>query len=502
MPGGYSFEPESESGAPPNLYNMGGLNPHGNKNGSKSALFENWCGLDWLTLTLWVNWGWNWSTDAAKEKNWVGEGSVPVDGRETGIELREILERRHNEAMERKEAIPVPELDGAKIHPGGGKIAKKYCRFKLELESAVILIADQASYNGDWPNVKVEISGLHCLTYHGGAPEAYRDTMQFIENVLGASIHKERVGRADLCADFPGWSMDEFIECGQSRFYTCRSRLYHPYLKPGGTSLYWGSGAVILRIYDKLGEMRESALRGAPAKYEHMIEKRWGGVEPESAVRVEYQLRRDALKAFGITDFNSLMHSHADLLAYLVGQPGAKLETWDKARGQFKLQHDARWFRLLKDRPDNKHPERNKTRPIWEAVQAVFCDRFMCPEVLVEIKPENSNIETLLKQAFGVLETAAANRGYSIPGKDTTAPVKYRFKDYNGFARWIEIMLRSVALGKEGWSFPEREREQDSIDLELEEIRLANWIPNPAIVEENRLINAIEADYEAELIGA
>lgn len=449
MSGGQSSEGAKPQ--PPILYNMGGLNPQGNQKSNCKALAcndlkKNWCGLDYLTLTLWIKFGETWATKVAD-----------------GAELRSLLDSYQLSAMARGEAVEVPELGNVCMHPGGGKIGKKYCRFKLELESAIVLIADQDGYHGNWANVKVEISGQRCLCFRGGAVEAYRHVMAWVVDVLGAKIHKERVSRVDLCADFPNVGMDLFIYAAQNRFWTCRSRIYHPYLEDRATSLYWGTGACILRVYDKLGEMKESALRGAPAKYEHMIKKRWGGNEPNEAIRVEYQLRRDSLKNFGITDFDSLIESHGDLVRYLTGS-GATLIKWNNAKKCKVKQENARWFRFLTVKPNHKHPEKNKTLPLWEMVQEVFTSEFLHPEPLVSIIPDNANIETLLKQSFGVLETAASNRGYAIAGKQTTAPEKYKFKNYEAFEKWMVVMLRSVALEKPGWLFGDIEKIKESVE--------------------------------------
>lgn len=130
----------------PILYNMGGLNPQGNQAVERQAVGlvkvangqhgSFWCGLDWLALTLSINWGADWQTDH----------------KTAGNDIRAKLEAGQVAAMDRGEPVVLPEWGGATIHPGGGKIAKKYCRFKIELESATILIADQPTYKGDWPN--------------------------------------------------------------------------------------------------------------------------------------------------------------------------------------------------------------------------------------------------------------------------------------------------------------------------------------------------------------
>ncbi|MBN2684388.1 MAG: hypothetical protein JXR40_03845 [Pontiellaceae bacterium] len=415
--------------------------------------------------------------------------------------MREILERYKVEAESKAEAVHMPEFGAAMMQPGGAKIGGKYCRYKIEIESAKIIIADQPKYRGDWPNVKIEIDGFDCLSFTGGAPEAYRAAMFWFDEFLGGSIHKERISRVDICADFPNIGMTEFIDRAQKRHWTCRSRIYHPYLCPGATSLYWGTGDLILRIYDKLGEMQASALRGAPAKYEHMIKKRWGGVEPPKAVRVEYQLRRDALKGFGITDFDSLAFGHGDLVRYLTGV-GATLRRWSDVDQCHKVQDTARWFRFLTWEPDPKHPENNETLPLWEFVQRVFCNRFLCPEVMEEIRPENSDIETLCKQAFGVLETCGRERGYDIPGKKTAAPSKFHFECYEDFEFWFCKNLRLIAIQKPYWQFRDKpDREQDDLDRELEQHRLDSFELPEEMKRDIRLEKAAEESRELEAQG-
>ena len=357
-----------------------------------------------------------------------------------------MLEKYNSKALETGESINAPEL-GGKVAPGGGKIGgKKYCRFKIEREDSIILISDNVRYSGSWPNVKIEISGERCLVYPGGALAAQKSAIMFLEN-MGAAIHVENVSRVDFCADFPGSSMARFDYFYRRRRWTCRSKRHHPDVS-NGLSLYFGSNPLQLRIYDKLAEMKAKALQGAPAKYEHMIQKRWGGTEPESAVRVEYQCNREWLKTYGVTDVNSLLRLARDLLGYLTGA------------GENK------WFRFL-TRKNHKHFELNETMLEWCMVQDTFLQEFARPEPLITIDPDKANVETLLKQALGVLETAACNRGYAIPGKESTAPEKYRFENYEDFAQWINTQLRFVAVNKGVWKFRKKPT-WDEFDEELE----------------------------------
>jgi hypothetical protein len=250
------------------------------------------------------------------------------------------------------------------------------------------------------------------------------------------------VSRADICADFPAVEMSGFCDAFEKKWFACRSNRRH-YDISNGATLYFGSGDIVLRIYDKLKEMQASALRGSPAKYEHMIQKRWGGVEPTNAVRVEYQLRREWLKLHGADTADDLLNKTSEFISYLTGI-GVEVETEEGTKIH-------RWFRFLCGEQDNKHPERNYTLPAWKLVQDAFAEVFRLPEKMVEIDPDNANVKTLLKQAFGVLECAAANKGFDLPWKETAAPVKYKFPNYEAFERWAVVMLRSVAIQKPEW---------------------------------------------------
>jgi|GEM_PF-2465053 len=431
----------SPSASPPKLYNMGGLNP---------VTPQYWAGLDALTLNYQVEWLlWKGQRVTDEERRQIEGYGVPLhDMTPERFDLGLMLAEYHERAQEAGEPQELPDGLG-KIHPGGGKIGGvKYCKYKIERADCVLLIADAPKHSGDWPNVKIEISGERCLVYPGGAVEAYKAARGLLES-FGCAIHKESVSRADFCADFPGFDMATFHHTYLRHRWACRANRHHPD-QSNGVSLYFGSGAIVLRIYDKLAEMQASALRGAPAKYQHMIEKRWNGAEPEKAVRVEFQCRRDWLKSYGVTDFDSLMWYARDLLGYLTGVEGT-----------------ARWFRFLTRRPHDKHSELNQTMPEWEFIQRVFMEGFSKPEPLVQIDPDKANIETLLKQALGVLETAAAHRGYCIPWKDTAAPVKYTFENYEGFGRWCALMLRATAAQSGRWQMPGFP-EYDAIDRELE----------------------------------
>ena len=375
----------------------------------------NWAGIDQLTMTYQIDWGESWGA------------------------LRELLDKYQITAMNQRHSVDAPEFDG-KVRCWGGKIADKQCRFGIERNDFIILISDDETYAGTWPNVKVEVSGERCLVYDGGADAAIRSAEHFLER-LGAQIDRESVNRVDFCADLPELNIKRFVVDYLTERWTCRSKIHNPRFNPDGISLYFGTGALILRIYDKLGEMKSSALRGAPAKFEHMIQKRWHGKEPAFATRVEFQLRREWMRKNGIGGYNSLVQKSPAILEYLTGAA------------------DKRWFRFLTQKANHKHTEKNETSPRWRTVQETFLNQFYWKEEIVQIDPNKADVTTLLKQALGVIEAAASNRGYSIRGKKSTAPELYRFADYNHFEKWFCVMLREYGRNFDRWDItPESDR--------------------------------------------
>ena len=426
--------PDAASGD--NHNNMSPLNPHANQ--TEPAF---WCGNDWLKLNFQI-----------KFLEWE--------------KFHEILDTFAMAAMEARKPVLTNDMSGAEMMPGGGSIGKgsgkkgKYCKYRMSMPFGSILIAEGESYAGTWPNVQINIPGEVCLTYPGGADEAYNDAIQWLES-LSAQIDKELVSRVDFCADFPGWDMQHFVAAYLGRKWKCRAKTQQ-FVQSNAVSLYFGTAPLMLRIYDKLAEMEASALRGEPIKFEHMIQKRWGGVRPENAIRVEYQVSREKLKEWGIDTYADLKTKGGAVLGYLTGARDNPM--FDVDAKKMKVM---RWFRFLLKRRDPKHPERERPSKRWKIVQQTFIERYGLPEPLTKVAPDDSDVEALAKQAFGVLEAAAWNKGYAIPDRPITPDTKYHFKDYMEFQHWFFGMLRNVALDKPGWCLQYEKYDETAVGLSM-----------------------------------
>jgi len=104
----------------------------------------------------------------------------------------------------------------------------------------------------------------------------------------------------------------------------------------------------MLRIYDKVLELRKTRNM---LKQDLLERYRWGGPQ-ERAARVEYQLRREALKQMGVNSVGDYMRLRRNVLHYLTSD----------------------WFRLVAEVPDqeNHNVARTETHPLWVRVCEAF----------------------------------------------------------------------------------------------------------------------------------
>ncbi|PQO43514.1 hypothetical protein C5Y93_22945 [Blastopirellula marina] len=199
---------------------------------------------------------------------------------------------------------------------------------------------------GTTPNARVHIGSLPLIVQ--GLDECWRQAKDVIAG-LGGEILENKVSRVDSCVDLPDVPMETFVKPLLAKHYTCRAR---------GTSFHMSLETInsfaigkepLCRIYDKALEQTE---RNNPEKFAAMVQNRWNGVVPETAARIEWQLRRETLKEFGINT----------------------IEDWkEKRTGVFRYLFD--WLRFIDagDREfDRRNPERFPTLPIWETALEAF----------------------------------------------------------------------------------------------------------------------------------
>ena len=118
-----------------------------------------------------------------------------------------------------------------------------------------------------------------------------------------------------------------------------------------------------------------------------MKHRRWGGTVPSHATRVEFRLRRDALKRFGIDSPDDYFDKRGDLVHHLC----------DKA------------FRFTDGPVDRRNTTRAQILPLWLDVAQGFANWAGQPlgMPLLPLPKRPANVSHLILQAYGLVKRIA-----------------------------------------------------------------------------------------------
>ena len=175
-----------------------------------------------------------------------------------------------------------------------------------------------------------------------------------------------------------------------------------------------------MRIYDKLAETLKC---DNPRKVYAMIKRRWNEKIPDQAARVEFEIRREALKEHGIDSVDGYFQKRADLVNYLVRE----------------------WFRLTTEPVDrkNKNQSRAEVLPLWKNVQTVFESWAGSPTgcSLAPLNLAAVDVTQMFKQALGVIRTAAQCQGRN--NLSTEELLSYAMFGLRLTATWVPVKRRT-----------------------------------------------------------
>lgn len=269
------------------------------------------------------------------------------------------------------------------VRPHGrraGSGSGPYFAFQFEHAGLRFAVMNRNAPENATPNVFADYGSVALMD--SGFNACHNQAMALIR-ALGGEVLCDLLSRADVCADLPGVSVSEFTQALNERRWITRARkvaVYYDGAEPTGISFGMG-GAVSCRIYDKLTESRHDE-----RKFSLLVERRWGFV-PESAVRVEFQLRRDALTSLGVRTVADYIRCRAEICAYLCEN----------------------WLRMAADPVDreNNHQTLAENAPLWDAVRTSFSAWASPPsEKIVRNTRKPLRSEGLLRQAAGCLVSA------------------------------------------------------------------------------------------------
>ncbi len=333
-------------------------------------------GIDWLEFSYFG--GWN-ESKASKLRQRLEDCRAAA---ESGNEGRAIL----------------GDVDGSPVVVKGKGCSYGGTSFRFLLEWQGIQFAVRLPRHVDekFPTMRVIIPGT-VLLEHG---HAYAVTsVRCFADHLGFVKLREQITRVDLCADIIGKISEvmkyvDFNSLANSRFVSRAGfQAVKAFYKQDGTpaTIQLTTNPVKVRIYDKLLEVQHQ-----PEKLALMIDRRWGGVQPKHAFRVEFELHREILRE----------KFHVDTYEELVAQLAAMAE-WATTE----------YFRLVDDVPDrrNRHQDRSKIAAIWKHVIKTFAGWVGVPGVTPPRKePLAVDLKKLRQQAMGTMISLASRTGVVI----------------------------------------------------------------------------------------
>jgi hypothetical protein len=213
------------------------------------------------------------------------------------------------------------------------------------LRGDIRLLFNRRKADGTIPNVRLEIGSVSC--WSPGYQSIYQEVLRMLE-LFGGGIVKERVSEAHLAADLIGVPLTALPIKDEDHWVTRAHTFSLQSVRRKFSGISWGKGDFMLRIYDKVLELKNSTHKqeafadiwGLPAFDEHPV------------TRVEFQLRRPVLR-----EFQPIINTLADLQEHLDA-------LWKYCT--------AEWCRLTEDTVDrNHHQSRASTHPFWASVHAV-----------------------------------------------------------------------------------------------------------------------------------
>lgn len=221
----------------------------------------------------------------------------------------------------------------------------RFYSYRLTCNDFTILFASKVLQEN--PPVRVEFSSGFLWSY--GHEGAYKRFLEWFFIAFGMLPLTTRISRLDMCCDTDlyGFRPDDvsgFVTYSKSRSCHYDNPVDNEhYSGRVFTGLTIGRGKPVLcRIYDKTEEVKKSAKLWF---HEIWKENEWNG---KPVWRVEFQMRREILKEFGISSVDDAFESLHSIWAYLTENwlslrspdAGKKVTDWKISRKWCCIAHD------------------------------------------------------------------------------------------------------------------------------------------------------------------
>lgn len=170
----------------------------------------------------------------------------------------------------------------------------------------LFLLINKRTCEGNVPNMMLEIGSESC--WSPGFEEIFYNFTRWIE-VLEGKIIKNQVSEVHLAADLLGTHI-ETLNIRDKRYWITKSHKFRSVESPRQIETFSiGQGDIMMRIYDKVLELRYSAAKQATFADSWGVEK----YDEQPVTRLEFQLRREILKNIKNAETNKGIDSYEDL---------------------------------------------------------------------------------------------------------------------------------------------------------------------------------------------
>lgn len=297
--------------------------------------------------------------------------------------------------------------------------ARKIYAYVLYNDDLTVKIARKIS-NGVYPEIFIEFRSRLLL---GGLMDAYRAVIEWIETWAEISI--EKVSRADIAQDLQG-----VIEIDSEKMVMrCRNNHVHCDVHRSGrkiTGYTFGSGDLILRIYDKTEEIKVS---GKAYMKDEWLKQGWDGVTP--IWRVEAQLRRKVIKEFKANKVDELKKNAPDIWKYVTGE----------------------WFTVREISQSDKTRSRWQLSSMWKVINESFKNLGMLTGIVRE-RIKDVTLEKLIPQLSGSFtSTLALLKKARLPMSEFMQIIERNYRRKNKTVREVvEEKVKKYCLYEEAYS--------------------------------------------------
>ena len=202
--------------------------------------------------------------------------------------------------------------------------------------------------------------------WHKGARQLHAEFRRWAHKLKFNYSRDEGLSRVDFTFDFELPAVDFDEDC----FVTLATKDSKHRKDRKVQTFGFGRGDIVLRVYDKAAEINE-------ASGKTWFFDLWGGVK-ENVWRVEFQVRKEVLKRFGIRTFEDLFGGCGDVLRYLA--------------------HEHTTLRM---RQDDSNRSRWPIHPLWTLLQEHVAT-MPAQGVVREVDPDERLHKQMMRLAIAV----------------------------------------------------------------------------------------------------